>query len=106
MHVDFSVKLLLLRCLVSNELAQLIQRQRRTQLQHLRDLAALERKAQDDGPADLLLIIKGTILHTEADVKWLDLCLLFNQLTMLENVILTAQLAGKRNGVARRQGNY
>jgi DNA-binding PadR family transcriptional regulator len=75
LHEDFSVKLLLLRRLASDDLATLLNKQRRMQLQHLRDLAAMERGARDDGRADLALIIKGAILHTEADIAWLDLCL-------------------------------
>ncbi len=75
LHEDFSVKLLLLRRLAHADLAALLHRQRRMQLQHLRDLAAMDRQARDAGRADLALIIKGAILHTEADIKWLDLCL-------------------------------
>lgn len=75
LHEDLSVKLLLLRRLAPEDLAQLLQRQRRVQLQHLRDLGTLERQARADGRTDLLLILRGAILHTEADIKWLDLCL-------------------------------
>lgn len=75
LHDDLFVKLLLLRRLANGDLADLLQRQRRVLLQHLRDLAALERQARGDGRTDLLLIIQGASMHTEADIKWLDLCL-------------------------------
>jgi DNA-binding PadR family transcriptional regulator len=69
------VKLLLLRRLAKGNLDILFARQRRVYLQRLRDLAALERQARQEGRADLVLLIKGAVLHTEADLKWMDACL-------------------------------
>jgi DNA-binding PadR family transcriptional regulator len=69
------VKLLLLRRLAKGNLEVLIVRQRRVYLQRLRDLAALERQARQDGRSDLVLLTRGATLHTEADLKWMDACL-------------------------------
>jgi hypothetical protein len=52
----------------------LITRQRRLYLQRLRDLAELENRAREEDRPDLLLLIKGAVIHTEADIKWLDVC--------------------------------
>ncbi|HLV97083.1 MAG TPA: PadR family transcriptional regulator [Ktedonobacterales bacterium] len=68
------LKLLLLRRLAKGNVAVFIARQQRVYLQRLRDLAALERQARQDGRVDLVLLTKGAILHTEADMKWLDAC--------------------------------
>jgi len=40
-----------------------------------RDLADLERRARSEDRPDLLLLIRGAVIHTEADIKWLDVCL-------------------------------
>ena len=34
---------------------------------------ALER-ARQQGRDDLVLLVQGAILHTEADLKWIDIC--------------------------------
>jgi hypothetical protein len=47
-------------------------RQRRVYLQRLRDLAELERRMRREGRDDLVLLVMGAVLHTEADIKWLD----------------------------------
>ncbi|HKD74560.1 MAG TPA: PadR family transcriptional regulator [Ktedonobacterales bacterium] len=72
---DLFVKLLLLYRLGNQHLQELLLRQRRVFLQRLRDLADLERRARTDGRDDLVLLAKGAAIHTEADIKWLDLCL-------------------------------
>jgi DNA-binding PadR family transcriptional regulator len=72
---DLFVKLLLLYRLGGQNLQELLLRQRRVFLQRLRDLADLERRARADGRDDLVLLTKGAAIHTEADIKWLDLCL-------------------------------
>lgn len=70
------VKLLLLRRLAKrSDLDALLARQRRVYLQRLRDLAELERQARREGRNDLVLLIKGAVIHTEADIKWMDVCL-------------------------------
>ena len=43
--------------------------------ERLRDLAELERRARAEQRPDLLLLLKGAVIHTEADIKWLDACL-------------------------------
>ncbi len=75
LHETLSVKLLLIRRLAKGDLDGWLARQQRVYLQRLRDLAALERQARQEGRSDLALLIKGAILHTEADIKWMDLCL-------------------------------
>src|SRR5689334_19681099 len=50
----------------------LIDRQRRTYLQALRDLDRLAGNGGSDGMSRLL--VEGAALHLEADLKWLDLC--------------------------------
>ena len=68
------VKLLLSTRLANGNLAALLTRQRRVYLQRLRDLAALEEQARRTGRDDLALLVKGAILHTEADLAWVDIC--------------------------------
>jgi DNA-binding PadR family transcriptional regulator len=82
LHDELFVKLMLIRRLANGNLAGLIDRQRRVYLQRLRDLADLERRARVEQRPDLLLLIKGAVIHTEADLKWLDACL--EELTHLE----------------------
>ncbi len=69
------VKLLLLRRLAKGNLSTLLARQRRVYLQRLRDLAEFERRARQEGQDDVVLLIKGAVLHTEADIKWMDVLL-------------------------------
>src|SRR6266581_6636050 len=77
------VKLLLLRCLAKGNLDILLARQRRVYLQRLRDLAELEKQARQEGRNDLVLLIKGAVIHTEADIKWMDVYL--EEITSLES---------------------
>lgn len=69
------VKLLLTTRLANGDLDQLLTGQRRVYLQRLRDLAGLEEDARRGGRHDLVLLYRGAILHTEADLKWVDACL-------------------------------
>ncbi|HEV2405666.1 MAG TPA: PadR family transcriptional regulator [Ktedonobacterales bacterium] len=69
---ELFVKLLLIRRLANGNLRNLLVRQRRVYLQRLRDLAALERRMRQEGREDLALLVMGAVLHTEADLKWLD----------------------------------
>jgi DNA-binding PadR family transcriptional regulator len=75
LHDELFVKLMLIRRLANGNLQGLIDRQRRVYLQRIRDLAELERRARAEHRPDLLLLIKGAVIHTEADLKWLDACL-------------------------------
>ena len=68
------VKLLLTNRLANGNLGTLLTRQRRVYLQRLRDLAALEERAGREGRHDLVLLVRGAILHTEADLAWVDIC--------------------------------
>ena len=74
LHDELFIKLVLIRRLANGNLNGLIARQRRIYLQRLRDLAELERRARAEQRPDLLLLIKGAVIHTEADIKWLDAC--------------------------------
>lgn len=69
---DLFVKLLLIRRLANGNLQRLLIGQRRVYLQRLHDLTDLERRVRQEGRDDLVLLIMGAILHTEADIKWLD----------------------------------
>lgn len=66
------VKLLLVRRLAKGSVDAVLARQRRVYLQRLRDLAAHERQARQEGDVGLALLARGAILHTEADIKWMD----------------------------------
>ncbi|MGH2518156.1 MAG: PadR family transcriptional regulator [Ktedonobacterales bacterium] len=69
---ELFVKLLLIRRLANGNLHELLMRQRRVYLQRLHDLADLERRVRREGRDDLVLLVMGVVLHTEADIKWLD----------------------------------
>jgi DNA-binding PadR family transcriptional regulator len=71
---EIHLKLLLTGRLANGNLRGLLAGQRRVYLQRLKDLAALERRAHQDGRGDLVLVIKSAMLHTEADLKWVDVC--------------------------------
>jgi DNA-binding PadR family transcriptional regulator len=71
---EIYVKLLLSTRLADGRLDALLTAQRRVYLQRLKDLAELEQAARRDGRDDLVLLFKGAILHTEADLKWTDAC--------------------------------
>jgi DNA-binding PadR family transcriptional regulator len=68
------LKLLLATRIADGNLPTLLSRQRRVYLQRLKDLAVLAEKARAEGRDDLVLLYKGAVLHTEADLKWLDAC--------------------------------
>jgi DNA-binding PadR family transcriptional regulator len=72
LHDDLFVKLLLIRRLANGNLEGLLMAQRRVYLQRLRNLSELERRARAEHRPDLLLLVKGAVIHTEADIKWLD----------------------------------
>lgn len=89
LHDDLFIKLMLIRRLANGNLVGLIDRQRRIYLQRIRDLSDLERRARAEKRSDLLLLIKGAVIHAEADIKWLDACL--EELTTLEPYTPTAE---------------
>src|SRR6266852_9737253 len=72
LHEDIYVKLLLATRLADGDLTQLWGRQKRAYLQRLRDLNRLEERARREGRIDLARLIRGALLHTEADLKWVD----------------------------------
>jgi hypothetical protein len=71
---EIHLKLLLAARVAGGGLPSLLGRRRRVYLQRLRDLAVLEQKARSAGRDDLVLLYKGAVLHTEADLKWVDVC--------------------------------
>lgn len=71
---EIYVKLLLATRLANGNLDALLTDQRRVYLRKLRSLDELERRARAEGRDDLALLVKGAILHTEADLKWVDAC--------------------------------
>jgi len=52
---------------------EIIERQRQTYLQELRDLNEIAIRGETNSSVSLLLA-EGAALHVEADLKWLDLC--------------------------------
>jgi DNA-binding PadR family transcriptional regulator len=71
---EIYLKLLLAVRLADGDLPTLLARQRRVYLQRLKDLAVLEEQARSQGRDDLALLYQGALLHTEADLKWVDAC--------------------------------
>jgi DNA-binding PadR family transcriptional regulator len=69
---EIYVKLLLLDRRGGDGMAVVLSKQRKVYLQRLKDLSAMERRARQQARDDLVLLIKGAILHTEADLKWID----------------------------------
>ncbi len=144
---EIYLKLLLAARVADGGLPALLARQRRVYLQRLKDLAVLEEKARSQGRDDLVLLYMGAVLHTEADLNWVDACAqemvagvdrpsggrvrvagedlgrlsearlarfrrarlgfvfqffnLLGNLTVLENVLIPAQLQGTRPAPAR-----
>ena len=72
LHEDIYVKLLLATRIANGDLEPLLARQKRAYLQRLRDLNQLEERARRDGRNDLARLVRGALLHTEADLKWVD----------------------------------
>jgi DNA-binding PadR family transcriptional regulator len=68
------LKLLLAARVANGDLPGLLARQRRVYLQRLKDLAVVEEEARSQGRDDLALLYQGALLHTEADLKWVDAC--------------------------------
>jgi DNA-binding PadR family transcriptional regulator len=71
---EIYIKLALLGRHADGRLGQVLDSQRRVYLQRLRDLADQVRAAQAAGRTELALLFRGALLHTEADLKWLDVC--------------------------------
>jgi DNA-binding PadR family transcriptional regulator len=71
---EIYLKLLLAARVADGDLPALLARQRRVYLQRLKDLAAVEEQARSQGRDDLALLYQGALLHTEADLKWVDAC--------------------------------
>jgi DNA-binding PadR family transcriptional regulator len=72
LHEDIYVKLLLANRIANGDLPHLLGRQKRAYLQRLRDLNRLEERARRDGRMDLARLVRGALLHAEADLKWMD----------------------------------
>ena len=70
---DFFMKLVLARLAGVAEPTELIAQHRHGYLQALKDLGELARSDDRDGE-EARLLVEGTILHLEADLRWLDLC--------------------------------
>ena len=72
LHEDIYVKLLIATRVANGSVGQLLGRQKRAYLQRLRDLNRLEERARRDGRIDLARLVRGALLHAEADLKWID----------------------------------
>jgi DNA-binding PadR family transcriptional regulator len=72
LHDEIYVKLLLAARIANGDLQGMLARQKRTYLQRLRDLNQLEERARRDGRTDLGRLVRGALLHAEADLKWVE----------------------------------
>ena len=72
LHEEIYVKLLLATRIANGDLQPMLARQKRAYLQRLRDLNRLEERARRGGRLDLARLVRGALLHTEADLKWID----------------------------------
>lgn len=75
MREEVYVKLLLGNRIGNGSLERLLNRQRSVHLQRLQDLAALEDQARQENQRGVVLMLRGAILHTEADLKWFEACI-------------------------------
>jgi DNA-binding PadR family transcriptional regulator len=71
---EIYVKLLLGNRAANGNVDGLLSGQRSLYEQRLRDLVDLEDRARLENQRGVVLMLKGAILHTEADLKWLDVC--------------------------------
>lgn len=73
---DFYLKLTVLAAVVRDpqQLADLFWRQREVSLQYLRELERTLREAEQVDDPVAASLLEGAILHTEADLAWLDRC--------------------------------
>ena len=69
---DLFLKLLLTDRLANGQRRPLLMKQRRVFLQRMKDLSELERRTRTEGRDDVALLIRGALLHTEADLKWVE----------------------------------
>jgi DNA-binding PadR family transcriptional regulator len=69
---DIFLKLLLTDRLANGQRRGLLMKQRRVFLQRMKDLSELERRTRSEGRDDVALLIRGALLHTEADLKWVE----------------------------------
>jgi DNA-binding PadR family transcriptional regulator len=74
MREEVYVKLLLGHRLGNGSLERLLSRQRSVHLQRLKDLADLEDRASRENQRGVVLMLRGAILHAEAELEWLDQC--------------------------------
>jgi DNA-binding PadR family transcriptional regulator len=75
MREEVYVKLLLGNRLGNGSLERLLSRQRSVHLQRLQDLAELEDQARQENQRGVALMLRGAILHTEADLEWFEACI-------------------------------
>jgi DNA-binding PadR family transcriptional regulator len=66
------LKLLLGSRLANGSMDRLLAGQRSVYLQRLKDLAELEKRAREEDRMDVVLMLRGALLHTQADLEWLD----------------------------------
>jgi DNA-binding PadR family transcriptional regulator len=74
MREDVYVKLLLGNRLGNGSLERLLSRQRSVHVDRLKDLTELEDRARRENQRGVVLILRGAILHAEAELQWLDQC--------------------------------
>src|SRR6266545_1031179 len=74
MREEVYVKLLLGNRIGNGVLERLLGRQRAVHQQRLKDLAELEDRARRENQRGVVLMLRGAILHAEAELRWLDAC--------------------------------
>lgn len=75
MREEVYTKLLLGNRLGNGSLERLLGRQRSVHVQRLQDLTALEDRARRENQRGVVLMLRGAILHAQADLQWLDACI-------------------------------
>ncbi|MDQ2960707.1 MAG: PadR family transcriptional regulator [Candidatus Dormibacteraeota bacterium] len=69
---EIYMKLLFSERIANGRRPALLLKQRRVFLQQMKQLSELDRRIRAEGREDLALLIRGALLHTEADLKWVD----------------------------------
>jgi DNA-binding PadR family transcriptional regulator len=75
MREEVYVKLLLGNRLGNGSLERLLSRQRSVHEQRFKDLKELEDRARRENQRGVVLMLRGAILHAQADLQWLDACI-------------------------------
>jgi DNA-binding PadR family transcriptional regulator len=75
MREEVYVKLLVGNRLGNGSLERLLSRQRSIHVLRLKDLTGLQDRARQENQRGVVLMLRGAILHAEAELQWLDACI-------------------------------